>query len=274
MKPPILHLTVSLNNIQYVLGSLSFNLKNEQFSYHFAFPEKTPGTCLNLTTSNKTSRLDHITWHSNCVHLKDADDNIIEEFYYTDGPLIQNRPCIMPLYIESIYLANGLPFLPNESSFPPWSNGVNQRILSSNTSEGFSMIILMVPNTWNTPQVLKTQIGLNYKNIKDEIVDTAYFADLCSEIHRPGRACIFSNWDIVILTSKYLIKSPTDMPIDLVGGMRMFNFKHIPDNLNQLFIQAKFPGSITVKCLNHRKITRSKLQSLNVQNIFNSFITL
>jgi hypothetical protein len=54
-KPETIKLTITLSKKTYVLGILSFNVKKEEFSYHFTYPSDAPKDHLNCDTGSLTA---------------------------------------------------------------------------------------------------------------------------------------------------------------------------------------------------------------------------
>ena len=107
-KPSFVHLMILINQVDYVLGTLSFNPTKEECSYHLSHPHDAPALHLNCDTGEHTARFEHITWHKNIAHIKREDDIAIERVIILQGPLFCRPPVITPIYVESLYFQNNI----------------------------------------------------------------------------------------------------------------------------------------------------------------------
>lgn len=226
----ILNYLVSIGGVQYVVGRLRFNAG--EFSYFFTYPSDSPETHLNCDTGESTAFFDHITWHDGQIHIKRKDNVAIEVLHY-DGKLLSNPPVVTPLYVESMYFKDR-PCLVNVDQFKPWSGSVSQEILSLDTSEGFSLIFMLVPSKDPTPNILA---GFQSADIPEGLSHPLFLADLCDDKHRPGRIAVWEGWDVLVLVTRFVQRTLTPIPVE-IGPCRLPNYRNVPAALTDLMRQA------------------------------------
>lgn len=233
---PLIHLTATINNIQYLIGSLSFF--NKQFSYFFSYPIEAPELQSDLETQTSISRRDHITFHTNRMHIKHFDPKLksSEIVYYQNGPLILDQPILTPLYVESIYFDSET-CLMKLSDFSPWQGSKLQNILTLNSSNGFSLIFILAPASHPTWTIL------NYFKAID-IYKSPRLSDLVDSDHRAGRINLWAGWDLVIIISPFVCKTLSPIPERIKSG-RIPNYKNVPAALTNLMIQASIKKNDT-----------------------------
>lgn len=237
----ILNLLVTVDEIQYVLGTLRFN--TGEFSYFFTYPRDSPEIHLNCDTGENTSRLEHITWHDGRIHIK-RKDNVAVEIIYYPGPLLTTPSVLTPLYVESFYF-NNIPCLLETKGFTPWSGSLSQEILSLDTSTGFSLVFLLSPSKDSTPQIL---MGLQSADIPKCLSCALTLADLCDLKHRAGRITVWENWDIVVVATPFVQSTLSPIPPTMVP-CRLPNYRNVPAALTDLMLQA---NGLTVESLRSR----------------------
>jgi hypothetical protein len=231
---PIIHLTVTINKITYIVGTLSFF--NKQFSYFFSYPVEASTTQFNLETQTFTSRIDHITFHTNCVHIRYCDRKLkpIEVFYYQNGPLILEQPILTPLYVESIYF-DDIPCLMQLSDFSVWQGSKSQEILNLDIASEFSLIFILAPACHPTPAILN---GLQFFDIYTNLSQSPRLGDLIDLNHRAGRINLWNNWDLVIITTPFVSKIMVPVSDKITTGFRLPNYKNVFAALTDLITQA------------------------------------
>lgn len=225
----ILNLSVKIDGIQYVLGRLRFNAG--EFSYFFTYPNGFPDSQLNLDIGKHTSPLDHITWHNGRVHIKRKDNVAVEIFSYK-GPLLISPPMLTPIYVESFYFEQ-TPCLIRLEDFSPWSGSVTQEILSLDSSTGFSVVFFLVPSNVSTP----TLFTLQFADIPEGVSYPPALIDLCDPQHRAGRINVWENWDVVVLTTRFVQSTLSPIPAE-IGPCRLPNYRNVPAALTDLMLQA------------------------------------
>lgn len=191
-RPLIYHLIITINNEDYILGSLSIKHHKNEMSFLLHFPKDVLNELLNISQNKKTSRLDHITWHKNRAHIKSLDgscNSIKYELFLT------NQKIIKPILVESFYVdTKGLHLMITSSEFTSWREGQKVKILALNTSSNFSVFFALLPNDWSLDGV--------YIN-SYELPKLLFSLDkLCFGISRIQNA--FRNWDLLVCTSPYV----------------------------------------------------------------------
>ncbi|WP_068468938.1 hypothetical protein [Candidatus Protochlamydia phocaeensis] len=234
-KPETIKLTITLSKKTYILGILSFNVKKEEFSYHFTYPSDVPLNHFNCDTGLKTARFDHITWHKSSVHIKRLDDVAIERIDLNQGPLFCDKPIITPLYLESIYFNNNSPCLQELGHLQGWKSSQIQEILNVGESSGFSVMFILVPSSTKMEDFL---LGLQFLELPEGMNYPPCFVDLCNETHRAGRIILWSGWDLIILTSPYTCRIKSIIPKELGDSYRLPNYKNVPAAVTDLLMQA------------------------------------
>ena len=234
-KPSIIHLTTSVEGDTYVLGTLSFNSIKEEFSYHFTYPQDAPDIQLNCETCKYTSPLDHITWHKNIAHIKRRDNIAIERVTLTNGPLFCKQPVITPFYVESIYFQADGPCLRKIGSFRLWTGSQCQEILNLNSSDGFSVIFMLVPANLDTPSIL---VGTQFMVTPENLDFPPCLLDLCDFNHKPGRIQLWNGWDFLVLTSPGKCRILSPIPPIFGDSFRLPNYQNVPAAITDLLMQA------------------------------------
>jgi hypothetical protein len=226
----ILNLSVTIDEVQYVLGTLRFNAG--EFSYFFTYPSDSPEIHLNCDTGEHTSRLEHITWHDGRIHIKRKDNVAVEVIHYP-GPLLTTPPVLTPLYVESFYF-NKIPCLVEKNEFTPWNGSVSQEVLSLDASTGFSLVFFLAPSTDSTPQIL---MGLQFADIPKDLSYAPSLADLCDLKHRAGRIKVWENWDVIVVATRFVQSTLSPIP-SAIGPCRLPNYRNVPAALTDLMLQA------------------------------------
>lgn len=231
----IIHLTAKMNGISYVIGTLAFN--NREISYFFVDKRKLSQKFLNCDNGKMNSPLEHITWHSNRVHIKRKNGVIAEEIYYQYGPFISERPIITPFYVESIYF-NDTPCLVQLSEFDSWQGSQSQEVLAIDNSKGFSMIFILVPASESTHSILT---GIQREEFSNVLSRKPQLADLLDENHRAGRINTpWENWDMLVVMSSFLSTIRSPIPDHVKPAYRTLNYKDVRAALTDLTAQAAF----------------------------------
>lgn len=234
-KPPAFHLTVSIDDTSYILGTLSFNRVKEEFSYHFTFPQDAPNEHFNCDIEEYTSRVDHITWHKNIIHIKRGDNVPIERVYLKQGPLFCEVPVITPLYVESHYFHSTEPCLKKDCDFSRWKGSQSQQVLKLNSSTSFSILFFLIPANIDTPSIL---VGTQFMEIPGNLGFPPCLKDLCDINHRPGRIQLWNGWDFLVVTSPLKCSILSPVPPILGNSYRLPNYQNVPAAMTDLLMQA------------------------------------
>lgn len=233
-KPSTVRLSVTLEGTAYVLGTLSFNEKKGECSYHFTYPQDAAKIHFCCDTGEKTARLDHITWHKNTVHIKREDNVKVEPIELSDS-LFCGTPAITPFYLETFYFTANEPSLAKTEHSKPWKGGLSQEILSLTQSDGFSVLFVLVPSAEDTASIL---VGLQFKDLPEGMEFPPCLLDLCDQLHLPGRIRLWGGWDLLVVTSPGKCRILSPIPEALGECYRLPNYKNVPAALTDLLMQA------------------------------------
>ncbi len=228
---PIIHLLVKIGSISYILGTLRFNRK--ELSYFLIDPRQPPSKHLYLENSEMTAPLEHITWHTNRIHIKRQDGIELDPIELSE-PLLCEPPILTPLYVESLYFDNTPPLV-TADQFCPWKGAATQKILTIDSLDKFSIIFILTPENHPTPWVL-SNLALQIPREK-EFVPCAV-ATLCTQRHRPGRIKIWEGWDMIVLTTPYAQCTSSPVNPRLGTKYRIPNYKNVLASLSDLVNQA------------------------------------
>jgi len=229
----IIHLTTTIKNIRYVIGTLRFQKKKE-FSYFFLDSRSSVNNVLDCDSKKMVSPLEHITWHSDSVHIKRKDNSVVDKYLYEDIPLCFDTPIITPLYVESIYFENNSCLTPS-SDFTAWKGSKCQEVLVLDSSKGFSMIFILVPALDSTESIL---LGFQFKNNPQDSSRICRLADLVDINHRAGRINLWEGWDMLVIVSPFLCTLLSPVHIQLNQSLRLINYKRVQSALTDLMNQA------------------------------------
>ena len=234
-KPSFIHLKISIQGAEYLLGTLSFNPSKEECSYHLHHPHDAPALHFNCDTGERTARFEHITWHRNVAHLKREDDVAIERIELSQGPLFCNPPVTTPVYVESLYFQDAKPCLREVNHFKPWKGSQSQEILKLTSSVGFSVVFLLVPSNIESASIL---IGIQFLEIPEGMDCPPCLVDICDLNHRTGRIRLWSGWDFLIITSPITCRILSPVPPAIGNSYRLPNFQNVQSALRDLLLQA------------------------------------
>lgn len=228
------HLLVTFKGIEYVLGTLSFNIAEEQFIYRFSYPNG-PQKHFNIDTREFTDPYDHITWHKGLVHIKRGND-IVGECSYQQGPLICGTDYITPLIVETIKLSESA-CLAREDEFHFWKNADRQNVFKVEQHGYFSVIFILVPTNMATTTALeffwrdiKTQSGM--------ILDRTHIRNLCDGHHSIHRFKIWPAYDFLMVCSSYYQRA-TRLPVEIGDSYRIPNYKNTKKALEELLVHRQ-----------------------------------
>jgi hypothetical protein len=143
---------IEINSINFKVCSLNFDLKNNQFYYHFAYPKKAKEKLWYETLQRETGRPDHISFHqSGQAHLALKKGGPISVQHFNEHAFIpHNQDIITPLLVHSIYIdqINNLFYLPQYHE--PSSNCKNTLLKPCS----FSVIIFLSPEKFTADYTL------------------------------------------------------------------------------------------------------------------------
>lgn len=228
------HLLVTFKDINYVLGTFSFNIKEEQFIYRFSYPNG-PQKHLNVDTDELTEPYDHITWHKNLVHMKRGKD-VVEEYVYQQGPLICGTDYISPLMIETIKLSESS-CLAREDEFSFWKNADREHIFTIEPDGYFSTILFLVPTNMPTANALDC-FWRDIKTQSGDILDRTYVRNLCDGSHSTRRFKVWAAYDVLLVCSPYC-QRPKNVPLEIGDSYRIPNYKYPDKALKELILHRQ-----------------------------------
>jgi len=234
-RPSIVHLNVTLANTTYVLGTLSFKATEDECSYHFMYPKDAPEIHTYCDTGEHTGRLDHITWHKDCVHIKRIDRIAIERIDLSSAPLFSCEPVITPIYVESLYFVANKPCLREAHNFKTFQGSQSQEILNLNQSDGFSIIFMLIPAKMDTPSVL---MGMQFAETPKHLCSPPCLADVCDMNHLPGRIQLWNGWALLVIASPLRCRILSPVPAILGNSYRLPNYGNVQASLTDLIMQA------------------------------------
>ena len=229
VKSKAIHLTVTINNIAYALGTLRFN---EDDIFYFVRDTTIVKKILNCDTGQMDFPREHLSWHSKFVHTaiqtEKSKKYYVDIINYNHAPLILDEPILTPLYVESIYCIDGLP-LQLLSEFSTWKDSRLQNILTLDVSNGFSVIFILAPSSHDTPTILSNFIDSN---------TGAQLSNLIDKDHGAGRIQFWEKWDLVVITTPFLSTIRSVIPNELKSGFRLFNYQNVKSALADLMTQT------------------------------------
>lgn len=253
-KPTTLHLTAKINSCEYVIGTLSFKLKEkeEELSYHLHHPAESNHQPLNLNTQQPTSRADHVTWHNNVIHIKMVDKSTVLEIPSSYGSFLPTTPIVQPIFVESFFL-NGSPkheILVPRKSFTPWQNSHEQLIINSEKITDFSIALILIPSTTPIDHLFATsQVTRSGNNA----IDLIY---LLEAGYTPGRIEAYADWDILVITTPFVDNNTlrTEQPIPKFS-IRALNYENPTGGLYAILLHASnHANKLTQQNHQHREI--------------------
>jgi hypothetical protein len=141
------------------------------------------------------------------------------------------------MYTESLYLNGDCSILLKDADLI-WKNNCDEiLILNQPLPINFSLVFLLIPDQLQTSDAL---IGTSMTSPKSEEIPLFY---LRAPSHEVGRIQCFPSWDIIALTTPYVVEPP---PLNPLPGntYRLLNFTSPNNGLASLLIQAKKSPSI------------------------------
>ncbi len=194
----------------YKVCSLNFNMRDQEFIYHFALPRDAESKLWNYTSQKKTGRPDHITFHKNGrVHLSlKGDKKKLGIGNAPDASFLPVDPdTITPLLVHSLYPIDGKYYLPLSDEAGPrnvWTK-----------SGAFSVIIFLTPAKFKRDEFLNT-IWLNTD--KGKIFGSLLGAPA-------GRIEVWDGWVIDYVLSDLTLPLPTQK--ELIPCHSAFAYKDL-----------------------------------------------
>lgn len=233
-KPSLIDLTIAILSKKYILGTLSFNIRKKELCYLLTYPKESSESHLNCNTGEFTARLDHITWHQKCVHIKRLDGVSIDRIQFSHPPLFSNTPVIKPIYVESHYFQT-IPCLKELTCLKQRENRQSQEILCLKQPIGFSILFVLIPSKLSTTDFL---LGWQFPNKPKGMDVFPCLVDICKENYPPGRVLLWDGWDLLILTSPYQCCICSSIPDGIGDSYRLPNYKNPNSAIIDLLMQA------------------------------------
>ncbi len=228
-KPQALHLKAYIGSELFVLGTLSFNAQEREFSYYFHFSEDAPAKQLNLERGILTDPIHHITWHKSNMHIRTESEKL-HIVKYPSKSLFPQQKTVKPIYVEGFYINDDLLFLRRDASWPNWSNSNEVLIINSNQMCNFSLIFLLVPSDWETPDL----ISRSYIMLKNG--DEVPLLSIFTEVPQIGRIDIGNGWSVLVTSSPYTRKLQGVLP-NVGSSYRLPDFESPTDSLASMVEQ-------------------------------------
>lgn len=147
-KAQTIHLKVKFDNCEYVMGTLSLNLSKSELSYHLHHPVESNFNPLDLNNNKPTSRLDHVTWHKNEIHIKKMNDELVGKIEAPNGNFLPSIKQIKPIFVETFFLNSMTQhkILVPSNNFKIWAGSHEQLITNSASLSDFSFVLILIPS--------------------------------------------------------------------------------------------------------------------------------
>ncbi|MDP1880215.1 MAG: hypothetical protein Q8K60_04675 [Parachlamydiaceae bacterium] len=258
-KPRKMHLKISIGSDLYVLGTLSFNLAKNEIYYLFHHSETAPKKVLALDSNNLMDPPIHISWHRKRVHIR-TETGVLQYVEYPKGDLFPDAREVRPLLVEGITLNDKPVLLRRDDAFTNFENADECLQLKLPQPSNFSLILMLVPNSWATTNLL---LEAYLKGNQGKAVPLWY---LRTESHEIGRILAFERWDVLVWTTPFVRKMPS-INEAFSSGYRIPDFVKPMDSLFDLVMQAKKSPVLTGQQLDAlRSVVNAKVDQ-QIQNI-------
>ncbi|MCK4651222.1 hypothetical protein KAT08_03570 [Candidatus Babeliales bacterium] len=230
-KPISINLKIKISDKEFILGSLSLNLKTNEMSWHFnnAFKEKQN----NLNTGENTQPVDHITFHRNITHIKLSKNKLTN---YKQKPINPHSIPFLPssrkfkiiLVEEFVLNCSKNHCLSKESKF---KSAKSQIVATFIKPIDFSLIIILIPNNYYTDHFIKeSKIFCKNKELK--------FYSFVTSDYPIGKIICFKDFDLLIFIVPYTrdVSKIKKKPLD---SFRIINYKNPLDSICKIFENSK-----------------------------------
>jgi hypothetical protein len=212
-------LIINIGDTSYKVCSMNFDMKENQFYYHFAYQETIKDQLWSYNEQKTTGRPDHISWHQNGqAHLRLKDDKIILGGRFTTGaflPFVSET--ITPLLVHSVYLIQGKYSLPTISPGDK-QNQIHidyQEILQSSHPKPFSVILFLSPECMNMERVLNS-FWCDINDCNSQVKKRWRGSLLLREGFKSGCILAWQGWTINCVV--------TDLILPILPNCRPFDF--------------------------------------------------
>lgn len=241
MAKAIIHLYIKLGSVKYLIGTLSFNEKNEIF-YIFGYPDKMPNAQYDNYEEKESQKLHHLSHHLKAAHLKMVNDKYLGEQIQL---LYPTEPTVKTLFAESFFSDGTVDHLIKDAqTFKEWKDSKNQLLFSNDKHLNFTVVALLVPK--NYP--ITTLLALEMTSLKGPNIGLFYLNEKKQSI---GRIQLDNDWDLIIITTTHLIEVKGLEYTNLVGPLRLINHDAPDESLYSLLEQAKQSPKLAKEDLEH-----------------------
>lgn len=226
-KPYIVNLKISIAQVEYVVGFLSINHKQEIF-YNLRYPDSLNGSSyqvLNLQTNKYESVIDHISWHDKVVNIKHRDNS---RYQYSNDLLPKDND-LKPIFVECFYEFEALYLACLSTDFKRQNSPFmdDQLIAKLDKYQNFSLVFFLIPKNFEfnhcyvTSDSLKLHIGFNQ-----------IFTDAGKIVGR------FDNFDVWVCVMLHVAKL-SNLNINISSPLRNFCANKPENFFEQILIDNK-----------------------------------
>lgn len=225
-EPSTCHLIVEINNINYTIATLSFDLKKEQLFYLYRYPKECQSNyknhfklscehCVtNLNTGVKTSQIREISFHTDVTHIKTISEGKEYKIYQKKERFLPDNELAKLLLIESFCLKERPEnILPQQ---PIFEAQYECHLAAMQEAINFSVMLILVHRELST---------------KDILFNGSLFFPECSlplilfesEGYRIGRIEAFKDFNLMVMTMPHIPDiDPKNQPLP-TGPTRNIN---------------------------------------------------
>ena len=258
-KPHKIHLKISIGGELYVLGTISLNLAKREIYYLFHHSESAPKKLYDINSNQYVDPPNHISWHRERVHIRSEAD-VLYFVEYPNGDLFPSTPEIRPLLVEGITLNDMPTLLRKDAAFTNFENADEYLQLKLTQVSNFSLVLMLVPSAWTTPDIFNGSFLSNNEKIK---IPLWY---LRSESHQIFRVLAFKNWDLSIWTTPF-VRNVNCLSDKLTSGYRIPDFVKPADSLFDLASQARNCPCLTSQQLEVLRSVANARVDQRIQNL-------
>jgi len=214
IKPKTVRIKTRIEDHEYIICTLSINIKNEEFFYLIDWPDDI-NSQLNLNTQQRITSISKISFHKEhiLIKTKTLPDKKEQAIGKIDNILLSTNNEVKLLLVESFIKPTSILVQSTK-----WK-AEHERIISIIPQEThFSLIILLAQKTITTENLFLYSYLLFNKN---EIP----LINFKKANHTIGRIEIFENFDLIIFTTPYVAPIINE-PIELIpSGRRIINYQ-------------------------------------------------
>ena len=233
-KSQTLRLKIKISEIEYIIGTLSFNVKGNQFYYLIDWPKESGDLQLCLNNNEQTSRVNKISFHKNAIHIKvevSSPTGFIEKkLEKIDQQLLPENNEAKILYVENFILKNQPSvILPQNTNLKIDYSPDHTRIITTIPQAiDFSLIFLLIPNTCSVEDLLMSH-AIIFNNT------TISLSTFKKPGHSISRIIAFDGYDLLIFTTPYAPEPNFSNNLTPSGPLRIFNYTAPLQSLIKIF---------------------------------------